>query len=65
MIDADELDPSHDLFSEEPDCWKCGGEGSLSGEELNEMEPFWYDDDKLYDCPCCGGSGQAKDCRYW
>lgn len=44
------------------ECWQCGGDGYVSGDELSD--PLWYDDDETYICPCCGGSGLAKDCTY-
>lgn len=48
-------------------CWRCGGDGwGIVGTD-------WDTDDAIngpYDgeverCPCCGGSGKAKDCEYW
>ncbi len=45
------------------DCWECSGDGYVSGEDMND--PLWYDEDELYRCPNCGGSGDAKDCTYW
>ena len=47
------------------DCWRCGGEGYIDGEEMAEYDPLWYDSSEIYECNCCGGSGSADDCRYW
>ena len=45
-------------------CHHCGGEALMWGEELDDGSG-WYDDGKLYRCPCCNGSGKAKDCTFW
>ena len=55
----DEDDP----YDEDRDCHKCGGEGWVVGSELDD--PLRYDDNEAYRCPCCRGSGNAKDCIYW
>ena len=58
-----------DLWNEDEgrDCWYCGGEGyGIVGLD-------WDTDDAIngpYDgeverCPCCKGSGDAKDCTFW
>ncbi len=64
MRDSDEWDDDCDDY--DPDgneCHACGGEGWVMGSELDD--PLWYDQDESYRCPCCGGSGEAKDCTYW
>jgi len=48
-----DLDPHDDR------CNFCGGDGFVYGDELGD--PLWYDDDESYVCPCCRGSGAAKD----
>lgn len=35
----------------------------MMGDELDD--PDMYDADKVYKCPCCLGSGDAKDCTFW
>ncbi len=44
-------------------CPNCGGEGWVMGDDLDD--PLWYDPDAAYKCPCCHGSGDAKDCTFW
>ncbi len=44
-------------------CHFCGGEGWVFGDDLDD--PLWYDRDAAYKCPCCHGSGDAKDCTFW
>jgi hypothetical protein len=44
-------------------CHFCGGEGWVMGDDLDD--PLWYDRDAAYKCPCCHGSGDAKDCTFW
>jgi hypothetical protein len=48
-------------------CHECQGDGI--GHVGTDFEcddaingPY---DGELIDCPCCGGSGRAEDCRYW
>jgi len=45
------------------DCWFCSGDGCVWGDDLSD--PGWYVPDELYTCPCCNGSGNAKDCTFW
>jgi hypothetical protein len=47
---------------EYPFCHVCDGDGFVFGDEFDD--PEMYDPDETYTCPCCGGSGSAKDCRY-
>ncbi len=47
------------------ECWRCGGDGYIDGEEMAERDPLWYDRNEVYKCDCCGGSGSADDCTYF
>jgi len=48
-----------------PDCWQCGGEGcGVTGDDWS-VDPLWEQEGVVADCPCCRGSGKAKDCTYW
>jgi hypothetical protein len=45
------------------DCHYCGGEGWVDG---TDEDPWWHGwNHPAIDCPCCGGSGDAKHCRFW
>ena len=63
----DELDDENDegYDPENRPCWQCGGEGwGVIGDKF----PSRYgglDNGEVVDCPCCGGTGLAKDCTYW
>ena len=67
----DKADDSHgpwvaggeDDYEEDSSCHYCGGEGWKMGDELDD--PMWYDPETVYKCPCCNGSGDAKDCTFW
>lgn len=59
---ADSCDDD-DFDNGESNCHVCLGEGTVWGEELDD--PDWYEPSSLYKCPCCGGTGHAKDCTYW
>ena len=49
-----------------PDCHHCGGEGyGAYGDTWDNPDPLWYRDGEIIKCPCCGGSGKAKDCTFW
>jgi hypothetical protein len=60
--DADPYDEDR-----ESDCYYCGGQG------VGIVGLDWDTDDAIngpYDgetekCPCCNGSGLAKDCTFW
>jgi DnaJ-class molecular chaperone len=52
-----------DYLAEEDDCHYCGGDGFMDGSELDD--PMWYIEGTMYPCPCCNGSGLAKDCTFW
>lgn len=54
---------SDDDYPDEPDCMTCDGTGAVFGDELSD--PLLYEDDKLYTCPNCNGSGLAADQTYW
>lgn len=59
------FDEDDDPFDDdiERDCHWCGGEGLVSGDELDD--PLWYDEDEFYTCESCGGTGNAKDMTVW
>lgn len=38
-------------------------EGYMWGNELGD--PLWYDDDELYPCPSCNGTGLARRMTLW
>lgn len=62
----DDYDPDYDYDDLDPEyynCHYCGGDGFMFGCDLDD--PLWYDDDTAYKCPCCLGSGNAKDCTFW
>lgn len=49
------------------DCWQCHGEGAVviggdwdSDDPVNGPYPG-----QIQRCPCCCGTGKAKDCTYW
>lgn len=48
-------------------CWQCDGEGwGIVGEDWESDDPINGPyDGETERCPCCNGSGNAKDCRYW
>ena len=56
-----------DDYAEPADCWHCGGDG------MGIVGTDWDCDDpingpypgEIETCPCCGGSGDAGDCRFW
>ena len=52
-----------DCDYDDDNCHYCGGDGFVWGNELND--PLWYAEDVAYECPCCRGSGLAKDCTFW
>lgn len=59
----DEPWPDDDEWEEEPDCLICGGDGFVFGASFGD--PLWYDENKVYACKSCGGSGLRKDMTYW
>lgn len=59
-----------DSWSDEPVhlCWHCGGEGfGIVGVDWDQDDPINNDPpmDASDTCPCCRGSGLAKDCTFW
>lgn len=48
-------------------CWRCQGDGGgIVGTDWDSDDPINGPYDGEYEkCDCCGGSGLAKDCRYW
>jgi len=62
--DIEEDDDFYD--PDEGYCWQCGGDGYVDGEDIAQFYDYgWIDINKIYTCPCCGGTGDAKDCTYW
>lgn len=47
-----------DGFIDNLDCTWCGGEGYEWGSELGD--PLWYDDNELYPCRACRGTGERE-----
>lgn len=48
-------------------CWYCGGDGwGIVGLDWDTDDaingPY---DGEIEKCPCCKGSGSAKDCTFW
>jgi hypothetical protein len=58
-LDADGYDGDEYDSDIEPDCLICGGEGFVTGDTLGD--PLWYDEDEVYVCSSCRGSGLRKD----
>lgn len=54
---------TEDFDDEDRDCLICGGEGWVFGESFGD--PLWYDEDEVYACKSCGGSGLRKDMTFW
>ena len=52
---------------DDEDCWQCGGDGwGIVGVDWDgDPEEYGADDGEVVKCPCCHGSGKAKDCWYW
>ena len=52
---------------EDRSCWQCGGEGwGIIGLNWTCDDPInGPHDGDIETCPCCNGSGLAKDCTYW
>lgn len=46
-------------------CQTCGGYGVEYGEDLIEEDPLWWQPGDVIKCRNCGGSGKARDQRYW
>lgn len=52
---------------EELECWHCCGEGwGIVGTDWDSDDPINgpYNGEVEW-CPCCHGSGLAKDCTFW
>jgi hypothetical protein len=49
-----------------PDCHYCDGDGwGIEGDTWDCHDPLWTPPGTLVRCPCCHGSGRAKDCTFW
>jgi hypothetical protein len=60
---------THDDFDDDEPatCHYCDGEGyGIVGTDWDSDDPINgpYDGD-IQRCPCCHGSGEAKDCTFW
>lgn len=62
-MSADPEDQDEEFCNGEDRCHQCLGDGFVFGEELDD--PDMYEPSQTYTCPCCRGSGHAKDCTYW
>ncbi len=63
----DDYDSFGDDFDEDRFCHYCDGEGfGIVGTDWDCSDgvngPY---DGEVERCPCCGGSGMAKDCAFW
>lgn len=48
-------------------CHYCGGDGyGIVGTDWDSDDPVNGPyDGEIEKCPCCNGSGKAKDCTFW
>lgn len=47
-------------------CHYCDGDGyGTVGIEFPCDDPLWEAEGTFKKCPCCHGSGKAKDCTFW
>lgn len=61
-----EPDPEDAFYDDDLTCWQCGGDGwGIVGDDWDCIEYGWDMPGDIETCPCCGGTGNAKDCRYW
>lgn len=56
-----------DYDPDDPGCQTCGGDGFEECEDSNSSEGCWERrcNGRLHECPNCGGSGLARDQRFW
>jgi len=55
-----------DYGDEEKWCHYCGGEGwGIEGHDWDCDDPLWISPGTVRQCPCCHGSGLARDCTFW
>ena len=58
-----------DQYDDHPpgDCHECEGSGIMFRDFMFVLKRWDEADDTCHKvrCPCCGGSGLAKDCTYW
>lgn len=64
------IDDDQDWYDGDPDsqhCHYCGGEGyGMVGCDWDSDDPINGPyDGEIQKCPCCRGSGDAKDCTFW
>lgn len=63
-----ERDYDDDRYEDEGDwCYYCGGEGwGIVGCDWDSHDPINGPyPGEVEKCPCCNGSGDAKDCTFW
>jgi len=78
MSDSEQFDDVPEMTSHPDDfddvghddstlCHYCGGDGwGIVGTDWESDDPINGPlDGEIEDCPCCGGSGKAKDCTFW
>jgi hypothetical protein len=55
------------MDDEDEYCHYCGGEGwGVIGNDWDSDDPINGPyPGEMERCPCCGGSGKAKDCVFW
>lgn len=56
------FDDNDSDFDGDSNCYWCGGDGWVDGEE---DDPLWYAPGELARCSSCGGTGRAKDMTIW
>ena len=66
MDAEDQRDDDYD-DGENHRCHYCGGEGwGIVGTDWDSDDPINGPyNGEVERCPCCLGSGDAKDCRFW
>ena len=68
MEDEDAPRREDDDYDDEPHvCWHCHGEGwGVVGDDWDSNDPINGPyDGEVERCPCCHGTGNAKDCTFW
>lgn len=64
---AIDVHEDHSEFDPEPSCMTCSGDGWEWCEDTDSAEGCWESgcNGKSHTCPNCGGTGDAKDQRFW
>lgn len=65
--EPDDLREDDEYDDGEHACWHCGGEGwGIVGDDWDSDDPINGPyDGEVERCPCCHGTGNAKDCTFW